>query len=217
MSRFGASLAGILIVLQLGMTVRADYVTNELQVDSAGQNPALRLSFHEFYSPELFGEVKEYLAKSAANYRVVSLGMYPAIALYNGLPTADGYWVNYPLDYKHRFRRIIAGELAANENLRNYFDRWGSRCYLFSHELGRNCLATKKAPRREVEQLRVDCQAMADLGITHIVSAVRIANHRALGLRLEKQFDRDDSPWQIFLYAVPRLPRHSAAGVRCFR
>jgi hypothetical protein len=140
--------------------------------------------------------------------------MYPAIALYNGLPTADGYWVNYPLEYKHRFRRIMAAELASDESLRNYFDRWGSRCYLFSHELAKKYLYTKSAPRREVKQLQVDCQVMADLGITHIVSAVRIVNYQALGLRFEKRFERDDSPWQIFLYAVPCLPRHSATDIR---
>ncbi len=136
--------------------------------------------------------------------------MYPAIALYNGLSTADGYWVNYSLDYKHRFREIMASELAMDKSLRSYFDNWGSRCYLFSHELGTTFLYTKKAPRREIEQLRLNPQALTALGITHILSAVRIANYQALGLRFEKMFERKDSPWQIFLYAVPNVPRHAA-------
>jgi hypothetical protein len=209
-SRLGILLAGLLIVLQAGAAAQANYATSYLQKDSAREDPALRLSFHEFFSPELFGEVKAYLGKSRQNCRVVSLGLHPVIALYNGLSTADGYWVNYPLEYKHRFRAIMAPELAREPALRAYFDNWGSRCYLMSHELGKQFLYTKKSLRREIEQLQLNPEALTALGITHILSAVRIANYQALGLKFEKKFERNDSPWEIFLYAVPNVPHRYA-------
>ena len=169
-----------------------------------------RLTFHQFYSPELFQEIRDAIGRPLDEYRVVSLGIHPAVALYNGFYTADGYWVNYPIEYKHRFRKIIEGELAKSKDLREYFDGWGSRCYLFSSELGLDALCTKDGTKRSVRDLSLDTQALRDLGAEYILSAVEILNHRALGLKLEKVFERQDSPWQIFLYSLPRERRPPA-------
>ena len=65
---------------------------------------------------------------------MVSLGIDPAAALYHGFYSLDGYSNNYPLSYKHRFREVIAPELAKSEYLTDYFDDWGNRCYMFSAE-----------------------------------------------------------------------------------
>ena len=102
-----------------------------------------RISFHQFYSPELFAEIKDHIGKPQQSYRVVSLGMHPGIALYNGFYLADGYLSDYPLEYKHRFRKVIAAELAKNEDIKDYFDGWGARCYLFSAELDKRFVLTK--------------------------------------------------------------------------
>ena len=61
-----------------------------------------------------------------------SLGISPAPALMHGFYTVDGYSNNYPLEYKHRFREVIAPEIEKNEEVRVYFDTWGNRCYLFN-------------------------------------------------------------------------------------
>lgn len=42
----------------------------------------------------------------------------------HGFYTVDGYSNNYPLEYKHRFREVIAAELEKNEEVRVYFDLW---------------------------------------------------------------------------------------------
>jgi hypothetical protein len=162
------------------------------------------LTFAEFYSPGLFRDVRDFIGAPAANYRVASLGMHPAIALYNGFRTVDGYWVNYPLEYKHRFRRAIAGELAKDPKLAKYFDGFGSRCYLFSAELGQHYLYTKDSSKRRVERLDVDSGALAELGAKYILSAVDIGNATELGLNLKAVFQRSDSPWRIYLYALPK-------------
>jgi hypothetical protein len=41
------------------------------------------------------------------------------------------------------------------------------------------------------------------LGVEYIFSAVEIGNGEQLGLKLEKVFERDDSPWRIYVYAAP--------------
>jgi hypothetical protein len=191
--RGGRLVAIGLILMQLATAIYAQRLLQQEQP----------LRFAEFFSSALFANIREFIGDSQANYRVASLGMHPSIALYNGFCTVDGYWVNYPLEYKHRFRRVIAKELEKDAVLQAYFDRWGSRCYLFSAELGRNYLYTKGSCRRRVEQLDIDTGALADLGARYILSAVEIGNASQLNLRHKKTFACADSPWQIYLYALP--------------
>jgi hypothetical protein len=170
-----------------------------------------QLTIAEFYSPSLFTEIRDFIGKPQADYRVASLGIYPSIALYNGFYSADGYWVNYPLTYKHRFRRAIADELAKDPDLADYFDNWGSRCYLFSAELGRTYLYTKDSGKRRIDRLSIDTVALADLDVQYILSAVEIGNADELNLKLQRSFEHGDSPWKIYLYS---LQQHSALPQR---
>ena len=82
-------------------------------------------SFQAFYAEEQFSDIKEYIGLPVDQYRVVSIGIHPAIAQYNGFYTLDSYNNFYPLTYKHQFRKIIAPELEKNKTLKEYFDGWG--------------------------------------------------------------------------------------------
>jgi hypothetical protein len=194
--RGGRFLVFGLVVSQLIVAISAQQREHQQQ----------RLTFAEFFSTNLFHDIREFIASPPANYRVASLGLHPAIALYSGFYMVDGYWVNYPLEYKHRFRRVIANELAKNLTLSTYFDQWGSRCYLFSAELGREYLNTKRSPKRRIECLDIDTGALAELGANYIISAVEIVNAPAIHLELARVFERDDSPWKIYLYRLNAPP-----------
>ena len=107
------------------------------------------------------------------------------------------------MEYKHRFGKAIAGELAKDKALADYFYQWGSRAYLFSSELQRDCFCTKTSAKRKVNDLAFDTAALRDLGAAYILSAVEVANSKVLGWKLEGIFRRSDSPWQIYLYSIP--------------
>lgn len=96
------------------------------------------MSFRDYYAIGVLDQVQQYIRENYGEepeeYRVVSLGIDPAAALYHGFYCLDGYSNNYDLNYKHRFRRIIAPELNKSEYLADNFDHWGNRCYLFSAE-----------------------------------------------------------------------------------
>ena len=166
------------------------------------------VTFREFYSPDLFGEIRDRIGRPLATYRVISVGMPPAIAVYNGFYSLDGYVGNYPLAYKQRFRRIIEKELQKNPRLRANFDFWGSRCFVLVDELPIYGAAanfpgyTKKAAIREIRRLELDPEAMRDLGVDYVLSAVEIANHAENDLSPRGVFDREGSPWRIFLYEL---------------
>jgi Protein of unknown function (DUF6044) len=105
-------------------------------------------SVKQFLAEKQFQEIKEYIGLPVADYRVVSIGIHPAIAQYNGFYTLDTYNNFYPLSYKHEFRKIIEKELAKNKTIRTYFDEWGGRCYIFTAELGKNYMFTKDSKKR---------------------------------------------------------------------
>ena len=68
-------------------------------------------TFKNYMAADQFTEIKKYINEPVDSYSVVSLGISPSIAWYNGLYTLDGLLSIYDLRYKSYFRRIIAGEL----------------------------------------------------------------------------------------------------------
>ena len=158
-------------------------------------------SFSRFFAKDLFADIDRYIGKPKETYRVVSVGMFPAVPQFNGFYTLDSYQNNYSLSYKLQFRRIISEELDKNAFLRNYYDGWGNRCYIFSSELGQNAMCPGEA-HIVLHRLQLDTNALLTMGGQYVISAVYIENSSEIGLRLEKEFYSPNSFWHIYLYSV---------------
>ncbi|MEO0082223.1 MAG: DUF6044 family protein [candidate division WOR-3 bacterium] len=169
-----------------------------------GRPPAGEMTYRGFFSEELFRDIAEFIGRPQSSYRVVSLGIFPAVAQYNGFYTLDGYRTSYPLWYKRAFRKIIEWELEKSPKWKEYFDTWGSRCYIFSSELDE--LMYTKQRRARVYNLELNTAALRALGGEYIISAVDIVNDWTNDLSLLGVFENDDSPWRIFLYRVRDEP-----------
>lgn len=156
-------------------------------------------SFREFYATKQFQEIKDFIGRPQNSYQVASIGLHPAIAQYNGFYTLDTYNNLYPLAYKHRFRKIIARELEKNPGLRRYFDEWGSRCYLFVDELGKN-YEFKKDSKKKIYNLELNMAAFKEMGGRYLFSSVPILNAENNKLKLIKTFIHQESAWKIYLY-----------------
>ncbi len=156
------------------------------------------MSYRQFFAEDLFGQIREYIGKPVEDYRVVSIGLHPSIAQYNGFYTLDSYQHNYPLTYKHQFRRIIAPELAKNNRWEQYFDGWGSRCYVFVDGVD-NFMVTKEQSST-IEHLSLDTTELLKMGGQYIFSAVKIENED--NIRLLQVFEDSRYPWRIYLYQV---------------
>jgi hypothetical protein len=134
-----------------------------------------------------------------SGYRVASIGLHPAIAQYNGFYTLDTYNNFYPLSYKHRFRQIIAKELKKNAKLKNYFDTWGGRCYIFADELGKK-YDYRKHSKKKIRHLQLNTKKFKAMGGRFIFSSVPIMNASNNRLRLLNVFDDRNSAWRIYVY-----------------
>lgn len=204
-------IAGGCAVVLLGMTA-ATGATVLLESNLKPNLQKLRnpeyaiLSYRDYYAIGVLEQVEEYLleetGQSKEAYRVASLGIDPAAALYHGFYCLDGYSNNYSLDYKHSFRNIIQPELDKSAYLLDYFDNWGNRCYLFSAETPNYYTIEKNG--FFFQDYSINTEAFCDLGGDYILSAAYIANASEQGLRLlrEEPFETQDSYYRIFLYGI---------------
>jgi hypothetical protein len=189
------ALVAVLVVLQLAVLIPKNeqiYYKN---------SP----SFGQFFAVNEFNDIKKFIGKPVKDYRVVSIGLHPAIAQYNGMYTLDTYNNFYPLSYKHQFRKIIAPELAKSKKLKSYFDDWGGRCYIFVSELGEHYLFSKHS-KKVIHHLNLNTQALKQLGGDYVLSAVPIENAQENQLTLEKVFTDKNAYWKIYLYKVEGAP-----------
>ncbi len=154
------------------------------------------LTFDAYFPTKIFYEIATYIGLPQETYRVVSLGLEPAVPQYFGFYTYDGYAVSYPLMHKRAFRKIIEKELDKNPGLKNYFDNWGCRCYLFSSELWEN------PQTLFIEHLEINTQELINVGVTHIFSSVEIRNHKNNHLSFCKVFKDSRAHWEIYLYKI---------------
>jgi hypothetical protein len=154
-------------------------------------------TYAQYYDRPLFEKISNKLHIDKQNEKVACLGLHPTIPLYNHFQTVDGYDNLYPLEYKYKFRKIIALELEKNEALLSYFDDWGNRCYIFSTELGENSEA-----KDHIRDLSIDTEALKDLGGRYLFSSVFIDNYESLNLDYFGEFTTPGSFWKIKVYRV---------------
>lgn len=159
------------------------------------------LNYREFYSAELFDEIKKDIGYSEYQWGI-AYGMHPAILEYNGIATLDGYLGFYPQSYKEQFRQVIAPALERKENSRIYFDEWGARCYLYSGTDDTIVMATKSMMGVTDTNIFIDGKALKDLGCSFLFSRINISNCSEAGLSLIGGYSGYNSPYTVYVYAV---------------
>ncbi len=168
---------------------------NTIRANYEGQCQSADLSYNEFYSETLFDKIKRDI-----NYDgewSAAFGMHPAVLSYNQISTLDGYHSWYTLDYKHRFRSIIAPELDNSERMKGYFDDWGGRAYIFSEEVSYQPVRDLGA---DSVQIRIDTEAFKIMKGRYIFSRVEISNAEDLFLGLKGIYTDKNSPYTIYVY-----------------
>lgn len=185
--KIGKFISVAILIFQLGFIVKY----HEILVNKNGP------TFREFYDKDLFEEIKQTINKPLNTYKVISIGIHPAIAHYNGFYCLDGYCADYSLQHKHDFRKIISKELDKDSELKNYFDNWGSRCYAFSSEIKQDYLNPNPLP---ISNLGFDYEFLKEMGGDYIFSSAEIKNNQKI--ELLKVFKNEESFWEIYVYKV---------------
>lgn len=167
-----------------------------------------QVTWESIYMDDVFEQIDRAIGEDKEDYSVVSLGIYPSVALYHGYTCADGYSNNYDLGYKHLFRQIMAVELEENEEARRYFDEWGNRLYLTGAPYGINGMVAKG--QAGYTDLDYDLDAMRSLNIRYLLAAAPVelsaASLEQTSLRLEpvegSPFTDDAAYYEVWVYRI---------------
>lgn len=159
------------------------------------------ITWESFYADDLMEKLEQAIGRDMHTYRVANLGISPAPALMHGFYTVDGYSNNYSLEYKHRFREVIAKELEKAPDTKAYFDTWGSRCYLFNAATG-NAWMLGKDEKIVYEKLEFNMDALRGMDCEYLFSCGEIRNAKELGMELLGYFETEESYWGIWLYKL---------------
>ncbi len=161
-----------------------------------------QISFGQFYSKELFDEVEKVIGKDKNDYKVISMGLTPASAAYNGFNCLDAYSNNYDVEYKHEFRKIIENELAKSDYYRGYFDDWGNRCYIYlaSYKTGINAYFYNIT----FYEIDIDFSKAKEMGADYVISASAIDGYENRGLKLltPEPISSEDCWYKLYVYEI---------------
>ena len=163
--------------------------------------PTGNLTYGDFYATDLFETAKADIGYEASEY-AIAYGFYPAVLQYNGISTLDGYLGYYPLAYKELFRKVIEPDLELDEQARDYFDRFGGRCFLQPGP-GRN--GDMQFRNADLDpNLYIDADALRkELGCRYVFSRVEVENADALGLRLLQAYENaKEQSYSLYIYVV---------------
>lgn len=197
-------IAKISILIIVSGQIIFSFHKSDFNTEFLKKNP----TFKEFYAEDIMTEIKEYIGKPQDSYRVVSVGLEPAITQYNGFYTLDGYLPNYPLEYKKQFRKIIENELERNEDAKGYYDRWGSKFFIFpcypgdiftKFRVDNNNFIISKNDKYFFNHLDINFDVLKEMGCEYIISAIPISNENMI---LLNTFENEDSYWKIYLYKI---------------
>ncbi len=199
--KFGKQITAFLLCAQLIFIVANNYEYKNLVRKTVGIKTEAP-SFREFFAEALFKQIKNDIGIPQKDYRVVSIGIPPTISQYSGFYSLDSYLTSYQLAYKHQFRKIIEKELDKNSDLKNYFDNWGSRCYVFSDEVGKKAIITKNNDKKAINNLALNTDVLKEMGGKYIFSALEIKNFKENNLTFLKVYKSDTSIWNVYVYEV---------------
>lgn len=196
---FGKLLFAIIVSIQLFCIIifNKEFVFN---VKLLVNQPIFEPTYQQFFATDIFNDVHNYL-ENENHFNVISIGLFPSIAQFNNFKTLDSYNNNYSLHYKKQFREIIHPELEKDKELRNYYDYWGNRVYIFSSEIERKFLINKYSTL-SISNLELNVEQLNQMNVKYIFSSVPIHNYQKLNFEFINSFSTEKSYWRVYLYRL---------------
>ena len=195
----------IFILFQFHDSLSASYfTTNKRKVFT---------SFESYYAIDIFKQIKDDIKSEddLNNLKFISYGIEPAVALYNGLYTIDGYCTNYPLSYKHKFKEVQAKQCFSLANRKQIYDNWGSKVYLL-------CLDSTSSVHTALHETKIkefplfaSMEGLCNMGTNYIISGVKLKESNFDALQFIHAYHNKDILWHIWLYKLncSRIKRKS--------
>lgn len=167
-------------------------------------------SYNDFFDEDLYTRIKLHIGKDVTDYRVINLGLPPAVTQYNGFYTLDGFQVLYPLAYKEKMilangeelnKPFVKGRLGTGHGAGHY-------CFLYSNEFIQECkfptnvFCKSNLENFSIKNLEINVIQLKKMGANYLLSVVPIQNAEELELELDETFFSKRTDTKIFLYKL---------------
>jgi hypothetical protein len=163
--------------------------------------PSPELSFRQFFAPEQFARVAASIPEDRKHFRIITFGMSPTVTSFNGFRGVDLYEPVFSMRHKREFRKIIAAELEKDARIKEYFDDWGARCYLFQAD-ALDWMRNESFPR----YVDIGYDHLRRMKVSYIVSSVALDTARMKDITLVSETPRlapEESYWRtVYVYKV---------------
>ncbi len=197
--------AGVIVTIAVVAVMLAPQVYNDFYYTCYNQAYKLRhketstLNYEEFYSEDFFKDIK-----SDMNYEgewSVAYGLHPAVLVYNGFATLDGYLGMYSQEYKDKWAAVEAPAFEGSPYFKTYFEEWGARVCLFSGS-DENTYDAVRVMELNDRRLMADTGKLKELGCRYIISRVEFDNADEAGVTLYKAYTDNNGPYTIYVYML---------------
>ncbi|GHB23704.1 DUF6044 family protein [Mongoliitalea lutea] len=157
-------------------------------------------SFREYFAEKSYDEIKAFLGPDWSSLRLIHVNMPPAVSVYNGMRSLDGYIQNYALEHKYAVGKVIAEEIRGNEFLEWQFWRWGNKCYFQNSTYPDDYMRYQWLDFSPIMELSWDFEYLKQvLGADIVLSSVPIDIQE---LEFLNRFEHPNSAWKIYIYSI---------------
>lgn len=155
------------------------------------------ITYNGFFSPSIFDALKSRIGYKGE--KTVAFGFEPSVLMYNSFATVDGYNNAYPLSYYRRFRKVIEPELEYDKQVRDYYDSWGGRLYLYDGLSSYN-------PRFDdypAVILRINTRVLRDdFNVKYLISRAKVKNALDLNMKLIDAIEPNGTLYKLYTYEI---------------
>jgi len=190
----GKLLVLLLLVVQI-------YYSLQVRFFQSKTSPAFA-TFQEYYAPQLFEKLKNYIPEPLEKVHFLNYGIEPAVAQYNKLYTIDGYSTNYPLFYKKHFESIQKECFKKSIANTKMYKRWGSKVYLMCIDARIENYKMIKDRNITIRHASFDTKVACELNANYLISAYNIDMNKNTRLRFVHSFRDNNTFWNIWLYRL---------------
>ena len=161
-----------------GLLIKDIIKFNENIVKNSNQGFKSKYAFKGYYDYENYKYIKSLVGDS----RTISIALDPMVAVMNDIKVIDGYHTIYPLSYKLKFRKVIEKQLELSEEIKKYYDLWGSRVYTFV---------------QDNKSIKTNFIEANHLGAEYVISKYSISNKNLLPI-----CEKCNNSAELFLYKI---------------
>lgn len=157
-------------------------------------------SYHSYYSESQFDEIKKELGDRYGDYRFAHLNLPPAVSVFNGLSTLDGYSQIYDRKHKLEVYKVIGKELEKDPSLKQHFLSWGNKCYFQNAQYPDDYVMYKWRESSPLKNPEFDFKYLkARMKGDFVLSSLPVQSEY---LSIKKVYKNSDGAWDIYWYEI---------------